>query len=92
MARVEIEQQILFFSFGFARISEVRHIYICLYLTQFLSIAVAITKWVHNPFTNDAIAIAIGHHVNSLIWFHTTHSWQKKIVFRCRCRLSVNRQ
>ena len=25
MARVEIEQQILFFSFGFARVSEVRH-------------------------------------------------------------------
>ena len=26
-ARVEIEQQISFFSFGFARVSEVRHIY-----------------------------------------------------------------
>ena len=26
-ARVEIEQQILFFSFGFARVSEVRHMY-----------------------------------------------------------------
>ena len=25
MARVEIEQQISFFSFGFARVSEVRH-------------------------------------------------------------------
>ena len=30
-ARVEIERQISFFSFGFARVSEVRHIYlICL--------------------------------------------------------------
>ena len=28
MARVEIERQISFFSFGFARVSEVRHIYI----------------------------------------------------------------
>ena len=27
MARVEIEQQISFFSFGFARVSEVRHIH-----------------------------------------------------------------
>ena len=27
MARVEIEQQISFFSFGFARVSEVRHMY-----------------------------------------------------------------
>ena len=27
MARVEIEQQISFFSFGFACVSEVRHIY-----------------------------------------------------------------
>ena len=36
------------------------------YLLLFLSIAVAITKWVHNPFTNDAIAVAVGHHVNSL--------------------------
>ena len=35
----------------------------------FLSIDVAITKWVHNPFNNDAIAVvvAISHHVNSLI-------------------------
>ena len=29
MARVEIEQQISFFSFGFTRISEVRHIKSC---------------------------------------------------------------
>ena len=28
-ARVEIAQQISFFSFGFARVSEVRHIKIC---------------------------------------------------------------
>ena len=27
-ARIEIEQQILFFSFGFARVTEVRHIYV----------------------------------------------------------------
>ena len=27
-ARVEIERQISFFSFGFARVSEVRHIYV----------------------------------------------------------------
>ena len=27
MARVEIEQQISFFSFGFARVSEVRHMH-----------------------------------------------------------------
>ena len=28
MASVEIEQQISFFSFGFARVTEVRHIYV----------------------------------------------------------------
>ena len=28
MARVEIERQISFFSFGFARVTEVRHIYL----------------------------------------------------------------
>ena len=47
-----------------------------LHVCVFLSIAIAITKWVHNPFTNDAIAVAlaVGHHVNSLNSFHTTHS------------------
>ena len=30
-ARVEIERQISFFSFGFARVSEVRHMYSCKY-------------------------------------------------------------
>ena len=32
--------------------------HICLYLTQFLSVAIAITKWVQNPFTSDAVAVA----------------------------------
>ena len=39
-------------------------------------------KWVPNPFHDNAIAIAIaiaiGHHVNSLICLHRTHSWRKK--------------
>ena len=49
--------------------------HICLYLTQFLSVAVAVTKWVQNPFTNDAIAIAIAtpSSVNTPIGFHITH-------------------
>ena len=34
-ARVEIEWQISFFSFGFARVSEVRHISICKGYTEF---------------------------------------------------------
>ena len=50
-------------------------------LALFLSVAIAVTKWVHNPFNNDAIAIAINHHVNSLICLHRTHSWRKKIEF-----------
>ena len=33
--------------------------HICLYLTRFLSIAVAVTKWVQDPFTNDAVAVAV---------------------------------
>ena len=33
-ARVEIEQQILFFSFGFARVTEVRHTYFVIGLLQ----------------------------------------------------------
>ena len=32
MARVEIEQQISFFSFGFARVSEVRHMCVCMHM------------------------------------------------------------
>ena len=35
MAHVEIEQQISFFSFGFARVSEVRHISILVPLSYF---------------------------------------------------------
>ena len=40
-----------------------------LHICVFLSVAVAVTKSVHNPFTKDvvAVAIAVGHHVNSLI-------------------------
>ena len=45
-----------------------------LHVCVFFSIAIAITKWVSNPFTNDAIALAVGHHVNSLNSFHATHS------------------
>ena len=32
-----------------------------LHVCVFFSIAIAITKWVHNPFTHDAIALAVGH-------------------------------
>ena len=41
-----------------------------------ISVAITVTKWVHNPFNNDSVAIvvAICHHVNSLIRLHTTHS------------------
>ena len=41
MARVEIERQISFFSFGFARVSEVRHIEMT-YLKYFVQIEVSI--------------------------------------------------
>ena len=41
-----------------------------LHICVFLSVAVADTEWVHNPFTNDAIAIAISHHMNSLKCLH----------------------
>ena len=39
MARVEIEQQISFFSFGFARVSEVRHIELYESMRYFTSIS-----------------------------------------------------
>ena len=40
MACVEIERQILFFSFGFARVTEVRHILKRLIPTEFVPIKV----------------------------------------------------
>ena len=53
-------------------VAMVTYIYV---FALFLSIAVAITKWVHNPFNNDAIAVvvAISYHVNSPICLHRTH-------------------
>ena len=37
-----------------------------LHIYVFLSAVVAITKWVHNRFTNDAVAVAVSQHMNSL--------------------------
>ena len=39
-----------------------------LHICVFLSVAVADTEWVHNSFTNDAMAIS--HHMNSLMCLH----------------------
>ena len=43
-------------------------LHICVF-ALFLALAVSITKWVHNPFANNAIAstVAISHNVNTSI-------------------------
>ena len=41
-----------------------------------IAFGVAITKWAHNPFNNNAatIAVVVSHHVNTSICLHRTHS------------------
>ena len=52
---------------------------------MFLVIAVDVIKWVHNPFINDfvAVAIAVNYHMNSLI--HMSH-----FAYACKMRYPLN--
>ena len=47
-------------------------------------VVIAIKKWVYKPFNNDAVAVAVTHSVNTLIYLHWIHSWKKILIFRCR--------
>ena len=50
-------------------------------------------KWVHNPFTNDAVAIVVAAplSVNAPIWFLTTYSWRKQNIRLCKNYTKVTR-